>query len=204
MLPGARPVVTVGCQLPLDCTSACGPSRPLRRPAVRPCGSHVRVPGRRVGRDPDFNQALDLEPGVDQQPHHLAMRERELDRPPQSIRQRPNWSRINSVPTGASGSIGEQSWVRMLTAIKAQISARAKQPMRFRDPFVRVAPDAGAVLADHQIGRFVLERRRLRIALDQREVDVELVLQRPRGFKLGGRDIDPLWSAPRFASQAET
>src|SRR5215211_5270786 len=62
--------------------------------------------------------------------------------------------------------------------------------MRLRNPVVRVAPDAGAVFADYEVGGLALERSFLRVTLDQWKVDAELVLQSAGRFELGRSNVD--------------
>ncbi len=66
-----------------------------------------------------------------------------------------------------------------------QLPAGAEQPRRLGDPGVRVAPDAGAVLADRQVEAGVGERRPLGVGLEQREPQPETLLQAVRGRQLG-------------------
>src|SRR5215467_12548826 len=67
-----------------------------------------------------------------------------------------------------------------------QLSARAQEPGRLGDPRVRVAPDAGAILGDHQVERRVSEWRSLGVGMHEREGEPKLLLQPARGSKLGG------------------
>ena len=68
-----------------------------------------------------------------------------------------------------------------MTAVEAEIAAGTQEPMGFRDPLVRIAPDARAVLANDEIGGGVGQGRRLGIAFEERELDAMLVLEAARG-----------------------
>jgi hypothetical protein len=55
--------------------------------------------------------------------------------------------------------------------------ARTQQPERLRDPLVRVAPDAGAVLGDREVEARVGQGHLLGVAVKERELDAELLLE---------------------------
>src|SRR5215469_13967101 len=74
-----------------------------------------------------------------------------------------------------------------------QLSAWAQEPGRLGNPCVRVAPDAGAVLGDHQVERGVIEWRSLCVGVHEREGLAKFVLQPPRGGELGGRIVQANW-----------
>ena len=69
--------------------------------------------------------------------------------------------------------------------------ARAQQPRRLGDPLVRIAPDARAVLGDREVEARVVKRRLLGVAVHERELDPELLLQGARGGELALGVVDP-------------
>ena len=71
-----------------------------------------------------------------------------------------------------------------------QLPVGTEQPSGLRDPSIRVAPDRRAVFADRQIEARIGEWHGLCAGLDQREVQIVLVLERTRGGELVLGDVD--------------
>ena len=71
-----------------------------------------------------------------------------------------------------------------------QLAARAQDAGRFRDPRVRVAPDARAVLGDREAKAVVSERRLLGVPVMQRERNAVLGLESTCGRELRLRVVD--------------
>ena len=67
----------------------------------------------------------------------------------------------------------------------------SEQPGGLRYPPVRIRPQAGAVLADREVEAGVRERRGLRVAEMDGELDAELPLEAPGALELGRRVVDP-------------
>ena len=65
-----------------------------------------------------------------------------------------------------------------------EASARAKQPCRLRDPFLRIRPQARAIFRDREVEGLVGVRDRFRVAVDERELELVLLLEAPRGREL--------------------
>src|SRR6266545_4333710 len=71
-----------------------------------------------------------------------------------------------------------------------QPPARAEQPCRLCYPAFGIAPDAGAVLADHQVETRVREWHVLGVALNQGEDQTRALLAAARGVQLRGSEVD--------------
>jgi hypothetical protein len=67
---------------------------------------------------------------------------------------------------------------------EVETSARAKQPCRLRDPFLRIHPQARAILRDREVEGLVGVGDRFRVAVDERELELVLLLEAPRGGEL--------------------
>ena len=77
-------------------------------------------------------------------------------------------------------------------------AARAQQPRRLRDPALRLAPQARAVLREREVEARVGQRDRFGVRLDQRELDAVLRLHRARRGELALRLVDA--DRPRAAA----
>jgi hypothetical protein len=81
-----------------------------------------------------------------------------------------------------------------------QLAAGAQEARGLRDPVVRIGPDRCPVLADGEVEACIGQSGRLGIAVDEREVEVVLVLERARRAELLGRVVDAGRPSPRAAS----
>ena len=106
----------------------------------------------------------------------------------QSIRSRPRCGRWSVSALGPSSRRAER--VENRVAEEDQPPARPQQPVRVRDPDVRVAPDGGAVLREDEVERGVRQRRVLGARVDQRELEPVLLLELARGGQLVLRDVE--------------
>ena len=68
-----------------------------------------------------------------------------------------------------------------------QPPARPQQPVGVRDPDVRVAPDGGAVLREHEVERRVRQRRVLGARVDQRKLDARAPAGARERWRAGSR-----------------
>ena len=99
----------------------------------------------------------------------------------------PKYGRSSRSVAGRPSSSGMVSISSTRVDQEDQLPAGTQQPRRLGDPGVRVAPDAGAVLADRQVEAGVGERRPLGVGVDQREPQPEPLLQLAGGRQLGRR-----------------
>ena len=65
-----------------------------------------------------------------------------------------------------------------------------RQACGLGDPAVRIDPDRGAVLGDHEVGAGIGQPGLRRVGLDQREPDARLIHQAPRRRELRRGDVD--------------
>ena len=95
-----------------------------------------------------------------------------------------------SVSDVESGSSTAQRMMSGLLRQEDEPTARTEEPVRLRDPAVRVAPEARSVLGDGEVERCVGERHLLGVRLDQRELEPGLLLHPTRRLELRRRDVD--------------
>ena len=72
-----------------------------------------------------------------------------------------------------------------------QTATRAEHPGRLGNPPLGIAPDAGPVLADHQIEARAGQRHVLGVGFDQREHQTEAILAAARGGQLRRSEVEP-------------
>jgi hypothetical protein len=71
-----------------------------------------------------------------------------------------------------------------------QLAAGAQEARGLGDPAVRIGPDRCPVLADSEVEACIGQSGRLGITMDEREVEVVLLLERARRAELLGRVVD--------------
>src|SRR5918995_6520735 len=74
--------------------------------------------------------------------------------------------------------------------LEHQPATRSRDPGRLRDPPVRIAPCGGPVLRDREVEAGSSERRSLAVDVDQRESQIELLLEKSRRAELIPRVIE--------------
>src|SRR5436190_1840002 len=187
----SRYLISIRLLCPIEPKDLAGLPDLLARPLPGPLdgGQRVRCDG--TGAGPELEEVLDLKPAAAEQPDHVAVAEVELDRvvvgpfEPVHAEVRPE----QPVRGGQVVLVGDREHDHHRVDQEDQLAARAQQPGRLGDPGVRVAPDAGAVLADGQVEAGVGERRPLGIRVEEREPQPEALLQLARGRQLRRRVV---------------
>ena len=159
-----------------------------------------------VIRSPDLDQVEHFEAARSQQPDPIAVPEVELD----AARRRPSRTDASrSMAAMSRSAAGPSSFVSgTVSAQNVPLPRKTSSPpgrrMRAasRDPAGRIGPDGGAVLADGQIEGGIGQAAVLGVAVDQREVQVVLVLEASRRLQLLGGVVDPGDAGTAGASQA--
>ncbi len=181
----------------------------LGRPLSRPIWVHEPVATQfgQVIRSPDLEQVEHLKAARSQQPDPIAVPEVELDARlagplesmhPEIRAQQPIGCRPFVV------RLGHRQHPERAVAEEDELAPRAQDARRLGDPAVRIGPDGGAVLADGQVEGGIGQAGVLGVAVNQREVEVVLVLswRRRAVFSCSAELSIPVTRAPRRASQA--
>ena len=87
-------------------------------------------------------------------------------------------------------SSGVQTMASGRTAEKRERAPRSQHPVRLGDPHVGIAPDRGAVLGERHVEGFVGVGDRLRVPVDQGQLDVVLGREAAGGVELSFGVVD--------------
>src|ERR671935_1084995 len=164
----------------------------LARPAPRPRDGDEGIAGGRACWWPQLDEVLHLEVMPTQEPDPVAVAKVELDRlvvrpfeamHPKVVAHEPllcrNTLRVRHAQHENRG-VDEED----------ELATGSEEAGSLGDPAVRVTPDAGPIFAEGEVETGVGQRDLLGIAVDEREGQAELLLQRTGRLELFGRVVD--------------
>jgi hypothetical protein len=149
-----------------------------------------------------FDQVLDLESAAPKETDHVPVPEVEIDFAELAIEPSP-LEAMHPEVVAMKRRVGRRvDIVTRVTklherraSLEHQSATRSKDPGRLRDPPVRIAPRGSPVLRDREVEGGISERRSLAVSVDQREPQIELLLEKSRRAELIPRVVEGDYAA---------
>src|SRR5919202_6763216 len=164
----------------------------LGRPAPRPLDGNIGITGGRARWWPQFDEILHLEVMPTQEPNPVPVAEVELDRLVVRPFEAMHAEVVAHEPLLCRNTLrlGHAQHENRAVDEKDELATGPEDAGSLGNPAVRVTPDAGSIFADGEVETGVGQRDLLGIAVDEREGQVELLLQRAGRLELFGRVVD--------------